>query len=208
MRKKFNEDKNKTYESKEHSLHKKKIVKNQDYTKFRFFIGTFDNQTPKFHLILNDLYDSNEKDELELRIMSPVGLVIECQQVVNIMNNKFNGRTTAYIESHASSAGAIVFANADKRVIYENSRIMFHNYSGGYGGKFQDIKDRLDFDEKHIISFLSVAKQFLNKKEWKQMVNGKNFWFDASDMLKRNIATHIIVDGKEMTKKEYKKYKK
>ena len=198
----------KRFESKEHSLHKKTISNTESYNKYRLFIGPFNNQDPKFQALLNELYESGEKDLLELRIMSPGGLVIECQQIVNLMNNKFKGRTTAYIESHASSAGAFTFAHADKRVVYENSRLMFHNYSGGYAGKYQDIKDRLEFDEKHIIDFLKVAKQFLTKKEWKKMVEGKNFWFDAKDMLERGIATHIVIDGQEMTYKKYKKYLK
>jgi len=40
------------------------------------------------------------------------------------------------------------------------------------------------------------------------MVNEKEFWFEADDMLRRNIATHIIIDGKELTSKEYFKGKK
>jgi len=202
------ENNKKKFEADNHSLHVHKVSKVETYNNYRLFLGTFKNQGPRFQGILNELYDTKNKDTLDIRLVSPGGLVIECQQIVNIMKNSFSGRTTAYIESHASSAGAVVFAHADKRVIYENSRLMFHNYSGIYTGKYKDIKDRFEFDEKHIIDFLKVAKRFLTKKEWKKMINGKNFWFDAHDMLERNIATHIIVNGIEMTYSQYKKYLK
>ena len=193
--------------AKNHSLYikeNKKITKN-----YILFINGFDNQIPDFHDILNDLYNAGDEDQLELKIMSPGGLVTECQQIINIMQNKFPDRTTAYIESHASSAGAFTFAAADKRVIYWNSRIMFHNYSGGYTGTYQFMKDRIDFDSKHIIGFLGIAKKFFSKKEWKKLIEGKEYWFTAEDMLKRGIATHIIIDGIEYdSDKGIKKLKK
>jgi len=196
--------------AKNHSLivkENKKIIKN-----YILFINGFDNQIPDFHDILNDLYNAGPEDELELKIMSSGGLVTECQQIINVMQNKFPKRTIAYIESHASSAGAFTFVAADKRVIYWNSRIMFHNYSGGYAGSYQSMKDGIDFDSKHIIGFLSIAKRFFSKKEWKKLIEGKEYWFTAEDMLKRGIATHIIIDGIEYDSvkglKKLKKYLK
>jgi len=204
---KVNNEQKSNIKADNHSLFKneEKIIKN----KYRFFIGMFNNQTPDFHNILNELYNADDKSILELRIMSPGGLVVECQQIVNLLENKFKENSIAYIESHASSAGAFTFIRANKRVIYWNSRIMFHNYSGGYVGKYKDMKDRFEFDEKHILNFLGYAKRFFTKKEWKELINGKDFWFDAKEMLKRGIATHIILNGKEYDRKKgLKKLKK
>lgn len=193
--------------SEHHSLHikeTKKITKN-----YRVFVGAFQNDEPEFREILDLLMDAGKDDTLEYRISSPGGYVTECQQMVNIAENNFKGRTTGYIDSHASSAGAILFSACDKRVVHWNSRIMFHNYSGGYFGEYRKMKDRLDFDEKHIIDFLTIAKPFFSKKEWKKLINSKEYWFDAKEMLKRGVATHIVIDGVEYNKKEgLKKLKK
>jgi len=201
-------EKSKAFKSENHSLFVgEKPVKIQKI--YRVFIGAYDNQKPDFHDILNELYNASENSELELRIMSPGGLVVECQQIVNLMQNKFKDKSIAYIESHASSAGAITFVHAKKRVIYWNSRIMFHNYSGGYIGDYHKMKTRIDFDSKHTIGFLEPVKQFLTKKEWKKMINGKEYWFGAEEMLERGIATHLILNGKEYEgKKALKKLKK
>jgi len=175
---------------------------------FRIFINSFMESKNDIHDVWNKLLSAGSEDTLELRISSPGGQVTECQMFVNIMRNKFPGRSTTYIDSHASSAGAFTFCVGDKRVIYENSRLMLHNYSGGYDGGFKKMKDRLDFDEKHIIGFLKstlkIGKNgFISKKEFKKMINGKEYWFRAEEMCKRGIATHVIVDGKEYSAKEY-----
>jgi len=182
-----------------------KVIKN-----FRVFVNKFFEQENKIHELWEVLLNAGSDDTLELRISSPGGMVTECQMFVNIMRNKFNGRTVTYIDSHASSAGAFTFCVGDKRVIYENSRIMLHNYSGGYVGGFKKMKDRLDFDEKHVIGFLKSTLKlgkngFLTNKEFKQMVDGKEFWFRAEEMCKRGIATHVVVDGTEFTSKQYLK---
>jgi ATP-dependent protease ClpP protease subunit len=191
-----------------HSLFKN--TKTTVTNNFRLYIDEFFNIDTDIHEIYNSLHNAGKDDTLELRISSPGGLVTECQQIVNIMWNKFNGRTTAYIDSHASSAGAFTFCSADKRVVYENSRLMLHNYSGGHGGKHQDMKDRMEFDEKHIIGFLKSTLQvgkngFMTKKEFKRMVEGREFWWDAKEMCERGVATHVIVRGEELTAKEYLK---
>jgi len=178
---------------------------------FRVFVNSFTESGNDIHGIWNNLLNAGSNDTLELRIASPGGYVTECQNFINIMRNKFKDRTTTYIDSHASSAGAITFLAGDKRVIYENSRIMIHNYAGGYSGEYKKMKTRIDFDEKHIIGFLKsiirpkASHKFLSKKEFKEMVNGKEFWFRTDEMAKRKICTHVIVDGEEMTAKQYLK---
>jgi len=185
-----------------HTLHNK--PKTTTINDYRFFIGAFDNDENTFHDILDKLLSSNDSDTLELRIGSTGGLITEAQQIINIIRNNFKGRNTAYIDSHASSAGAITFCACERRVIYENSRLMLHNYSGGHNGSHQKMKDRMKFDTKHIIGFIKSTlnvgnNSFLTKKEFKKMVQGKEFWFDADDMIKRGIATHIIINGKEIS---------
>lgn len=177
---------------------------------YRIFVSKFSEDNNNLHDVWDTLLKAGKNDTLELRISSPGGYVTECQMFVNLAKNKFKGRTTTYIDSHASSAGAFTFSIGDKRVIYENSRLMYHNFSGGYDGNYQKMKDRIDFDKKHIIGFLTSTlkigkKGFLTKKELKKMVKGKEFWFDAKNMCERGIATHIVIDGEELTAKDYLK---
>jgi len=197
-------------QSQTHTLFtKNNVITTKNYT---LYLNEIQNTDNKIHNVYNSLRSADKDDTLTLRISSPGGFVTECQNIVNIMRNVFYKRTTSYIDSHASSAGAIIFLAADKRVIYKNSRIMIHNYSGAYFGTYKKMKTRINFDEKHVIGFLKSIinprkKGFLSKSEFKEMIDGKEFWFRADEMLRRKIATHIVINGEELTAKEYLKGK-
>jgi hypothetical protein len=69
--------------------------------------------------------------------------------------------------------------------------------------------DRIKFSKKHLDKFLGSAQKYFTKKEWKRLNQGKDFWLEAEDMLKRGICTGIIIDGLQYNNKEgLKKLKK
>jgi len=178
------------------------------HKRYRLFIGRFFELKKGLHSVFNELLEAGENDILELRINSRGGFVIEGQQFYNIIQEKFSGRVVAYLDNIGYSMGALLFCMADKRVIYQYSDFMFHNYSGGVVGKGGEIKARVEHHSRVLEEFfynIIVKKGFLTKKEFKKMLVGQDYWMDAKQMCKRGIATHIIVDGKELTAKEYLK---
>ena len=100
------------------------------------------------------------------------------------------------------------FCMGDKRIVTQRSDLMFHDYSGGARGKAGEIEAQVKHTAKHLRKFFKdiiVEGGFLTNKEFKQMLIGKDFWFDHKELLKRGIATHILIDGKEITAKKYLK---
>jgi len=178
------------------------------HKKYRIFIGRFFELKKGLHAVFNELLAAEKNDQLEFRINSRGGFVIEGQQFYNIIQEKFPNRVTAYLDNIGYSMGALLFCMADKRVIYPYSDFMFHNYSGGASGKGGEIKARVKHSSKALEKFfynLIVEQGFLTKEEFKQMLVGQDYWMDAKQMCKRGIATHVIVDGKEITAKAYLK---
>ncbi len=160
------------------------------------------------HEIFNELWNAKEHDTLELRINSRGGLVNEGSQFYSIINNKFFNKTTTILDSCGYSMGALTFCMGHKRVITTRSDLMFHDYSGGIAGKGGEIKSRFKHSTKHLRDFFKdviLSKQFLTKKEFDDMLIGKDFWMDAKELCKRGIATHVLIDGKEITSKKYLK---
>jgi ATP-dependent protease ClpP protease subunit len=149
-------------------------------------------------------------DKLSIYLNSPGGATIIGIPLQHLCLNSFKHIDT--INTYAtSSMASLMFCIGVNRIIYKYSRHMMHDYSGGHSGKASDMKTRITFDDEHLGKYLKdtyVKNGFLSKKEFKQMRNGKEFWFDAEEMLKRGIATHILCDGKKMTHKQYKKYLK
>jgi ATP-dependent protease ClpP protease subunit len=194
----------KTLVDKEKSLYK--IV--PKHTKYRIFIDSFREIKKGLHIVFDELKNAKKHDTLEIVINSRGGLVSEGMQFFNIIEEKFYNRTVAYLDNKGYSMGALLFCMASKRVIYPYSDLMFHNYSGMAMGKGGEIKAGIKHRDKLLREFfydIIVKQGFLTKVEFEKMLIGQDYWMNAKELCKRGIATHIIVNGKELTAKEYLK---
>ncbi len=178
------------------------------HKRYRVYIGKFSEKNKGLHPIFDELKKAQQGDSLELVINSPGGALQEGMLFYNIIQQKFYNKVTTFLDNYGFSMGALLFCMGNKRVIYPYSQLMFHTYSHGANGKGNSVKARLKYSRKIIESFLEeliVEKGFLTKKEYQDMLIGKDFWMDAKELCKRKIATHVIANGKEMTAKEYLK---
>jgi ATP-dependent protease ClpP protease subunit len=168
------------------------------------YLSTFMESKPNLAVLLNDLRQLGPEDRITLIFNSPGGLVSEGRAIINAI-----GQTGADIQtellSEASSMAAIMFCIGDRRIIYENSSIMFHNFSGGFGGKGHELKDRLKHTIKNITAFFRGNIIGLTEDEIQQMIDGKDWWFCSKEMCERGIATHVNVDGVLIPAKRYLK---
>lgn len=181
------------------------------HKRYRVYIGRFFELKKGLHSVFNELREAKEYDVLELMIDSGGGFVNEGMQFYNIMQEKFNGRTVAYLDNKGYSMGAMLFSMADKRVAYPYSDFMYHNYAGGASGKGGEIKARLEHTSKKLEKFfhdIIVKRGFLTEEEYQQMLIGQDYWMGTKELCQRGIATHVIYDGKEVTAKEYLKHLK
>lgn len=181
------------------------------HKKYRIFIDSFMEFERGLHEIFNTLWNADENDELELRINSWGGIVKEGQQFYNIIKNKFPGKTTTVLDTAGYSMGALTFCMGDKRVATETCDLMFHDYSGGAGGKGGEIEAQVKHTAKHLRKFFKTVivddNNFLTEKEFKKMVIGQDYWMEVDELCERGIATHVLVGGKEIKAKKYLKMK-
>ncbi|CAA6824294.1 MAG: ATP-dependent Clp protease proteolytic subunit [uncultured Sulfurovum sp.] len=178
---------------------------------YRVYIGRFFELKKGLHSVFNELREAKEHDVLEFMIDSGGGFVNEGMQFYNIMQEKFNGRTVAYLDNKGYSMGAMLFSMADKRVAYPYSDFMYHNYAGGAVGKGGEIKARLEHTSKKLEKFFHdviVQQGFLSEEEYQQMLVGQDYWMGTKELCQRGIATHVICQGQELTAKEYLKHLK
>ncbi len=178
------------------------------HTRYRIYIGRFFELKKGLHSVFNELKSAKNNDILEFMIDSGGGFVNEGMQFYNIMQEKFYGRTVAYLDNKGYSMGAMLFSMCDKRVVYTYSDFMYHNYSGGAVGKGGEVKARISHTSKKLEAFfydIIVKNDFLSEDEYKQMLVGQDYWMGTKEMCKRGIATHVILNGQEITAKEYLK---
>lgn len=205
------DNKNKTNEKsekleKEYGSDTHKIfVKDINVKEANVYIRDFDDGK-NIDQLFNSLRELPNKSKVNLFISSPGGLVWELTNFKNILINEKCFEVTTYL-NRGCSCGAMIFTFGDKRVVYEDSLIMFHTFAGGIGYDINHIKDS-DLANKVVEKFITKAMEpFFSKKEIELLHDGKEFWFDAEEMLKRNIATHILVKGELIEAKDYLKTK-
>ena len=178
------------------------------HTRYRVYIGRFFELKKGLHSVFNELKSAKENDVLEFMIDSGGGFVNEGMQFYNIMQEKFYKRSVAYLDNKGYSMGAMLFSMCEKRVVYPYSDFMYHNYSGGATGKGGEVKARINHTSQKLEAFfydIIVKQGFLSKDEFKQMLVGQDYWMGTKEMCKRGIATHVILNGQELTAQEYLK---
>jgi ATP-dependent protease ClpP protease subunit len=163
-------------------------------------------QSREFDQMIAALRMSGGDDILEIRINSGGGEVGIGQKLIALMSEMFPERSITVMDAEASSMAAMIFLAGDKRVVYEHSLCMLHNYSMGMFGKGGEVGDRYAATNDSMIAYLKGAiDSYVKKKEFKRILDGKDLYLDAFQMCKRGIATHIIVEGKEIEAAEYVK---
>ena len=172
--------------------------------KYKLFIGNFESTPRENFRIFNKLQEAEPNSLLEIFISSDGGNFYEILDFYNVIKPKFF--VTTFL-SRGYSAGSLMFLIGDDRIIYEHSDFMVHSYTSVTSGKRQDLLDRTYHQDKIITRFFNkVYKPYFTKKELKKIDKGQDFWMDSEEMLKRNIATGIILDdGNYLTRDEYLK---
>lgn len=165
------------------------------FTLYKLFIGDFDENGNGIQRIINALQNAQPEDALEFHVSSHGGLVSEVMELYNLVNTLFYKKVVTYC-NFGYSAGALAFLFGEDRVIYKHSDWMMHSYSGGFVGKRDDMLTHLEHEDKRISEFFDeIMAPYFTKKELKKMQAGKDFWMSSEELLKRKIATHIMVDG-------------
>lgn len=179
------------------------------HKKYTLFIESFAHRKANLHKVLFELRKATEHDILEIRISSNGGYVSEGLTLFNTMREIFNGRTVTYLDSRGYSMGAMLFSLGDERVAYEDSSLMYHNFSSGAFGKGEELQSYIEYEVKHFDRFFKgkiVNYGFLTEDEYKRMRDGKDYWFDAYDLAKRGISTHVIVSGFKLDNEAFIEY--
>ena len=183
-----------------HSLFKETIP----VKKYILNVGLFNHEDGVLDKIYAELESATTNDIIEINISSDGGLLSELNRLTNIINDKFYKRVTTKLNPYGYSAGAMLFLIGDTRVVYPNSKAMFHEASFGLSGKHSDLKSQTKFSEKYLNSFIiDNLEAFFTNKELDELLSGKEMWLDSLDMCKRNIATHISIYDKLIPSEEY-----
>jgi ATP-dependent protease ClpP protease subunit len=153
--------------------------------------------------------NATENDAVVIHINSNGGDIFSAIQLMRTMAET-PATVIASVEGMCMSAATLIFLCADVCEVSEHSHFMFHTYSSGNWGKGNEqIASALANDKWARHLFNSVYKGFLEIKEIKEMIDGKDFWMDPTEVKerldKRN--KHAKKTGKGMAKKAIERKK-
>ena len=151
---------------------------------------------------------SSENDAIILHINSGGGDMFTCIQLLRSMADS-PATIVASVEGMCMSAATLLFLSADVCEISEHSHFMFHTYSSGNWGKGSEQLAGVMADDKwsrHL--FNTVYKGFLEPKEIKEMIDGKDFWMNPAEVNKRLEARNKKLSGPKTKQKALLRPKK
>jgi ATP-dependent protease ClpP protease subunit len=161
------------------------------------------------NLMLNAIKKGKAEDEIAISIDSNGGSIDEGLRLMYAIRRTFLPESiTTILAPKGYSMGSHMFLIGQTRIIYEDSAIMLHDYSTGYGGKGTQIKDYIEHSEERLnkLTYTSyVTPGYITKEEYAEYKIGKELWFTADAMIERGMATHVILrDGTVITAEEFK----
>lgn len=108
------------------------------------------------------------------------------------------------IEGTCASAATMIFLSGDEFVVSDNSEFMSHTASYFYGGKANNVQEYVDFQKRTIRHlFYKYYEGFFNEEELELMLNGKDFWLDAAEIMTRlNSLLELQKQHQELQEKE------
>lgn len=180
-------------------------VKNKlDYTPKVYTINFFhDFDDPRlYRSYFKVLDEAHEEDDIIFYFNSPGGDVTTLNLFLNALRRCKSKNILARV-NYAASAAALLALYCDNIEFNVNATLMLHTWSGIRYGKSQEIEADLTHSKKNYESMLKyICKKILTDEEIEQMLNGKDFYFDGEEAVKR-LKARAAEKLKEMKKKKH-----
>ena len=93
---------------------------------------------------------------------------------------------TGVLSGTVASAATMIALKCDKLEVADYTSWLTHYYSGGTGGKGNEIKAKHDFESTEIPKmFKQIHKDFLTPSEITRVIEGRDIWLNKDQILER-----------------------
>lgn len=149
-----------------------------------YFYG--DIEGPESYIkVVEEIKNLTQDDELNLHL-STYGGRVDGLLVLLTAIGQTPALVRAHLDSHAFSAGAILFLSAQEWVVPDARSIMFHHYSGGTFGKSHEITSYVNSNNASFGRLIkNYCKDFLTDDEINDIIEGKDLYLQSTDIQTR-----------------------
>jgi len=178
-----------------------------------YYISSRLEEPAKYAEMIHQIRSASANDIIHLHLNTPGGLVSTGVQIISAIRAS-QGHVVTHLEGEACSMGAILFLSGDEMVVYDDSLLMFHNYSGGAFGKGHEITAVVDAINRWYTKLTkTICVPFLTEGELKKIYDGADIWMLSDEVEERLKKMAKILQAKEdkknkkVTKKKVKRKK-
>lgn len=152
-------------------------------------IGGWDVSGSEF---LRELKDLGDISEIDLRVHSPGGSILDGLAIFNGIKNH-PAKVVGRVEGLAASMGSVVLMAADEIEIPENAYIMIHNVSGGAYGDIQELESMTALMKKlqDDVTDLYADATGKDREEIAEMMAAET-WMNGEDAVESGFATRVL----------------
>jgi len=138
-----------------------------------------------YNELIHKLREATPEDLFVLVINTPGGDLDTATSLISAIKNSY-ANVTAHLTGTVASAGTLIAMACDHLVVDDHTKFMIHTYSTGIQGKGNEVKAQQDFMNVAIKELLEeVYAGFLTEEELKELIDGKDFWFNKTQVLER-----------------------
>ena len=138
-----------------------------------------------YRTVLQGIESLGEGDLVLLKINSYGGQLDGAIAIINAVENT-DADVHAEIEGIAASAASLIALASPSISVSPYATMMVHAATFGAFGKQSDVISHASFVDKQVRTLMgSVYKDFLTEKELEEVIMGREFWFDAEEIVRR-----------------------
>ena len=133
------------------------------------------------HLLRN----ANSKEVIRIHVNTPGGRLDSATMIIDAIIES-DAYIIGVLSGSVASAGTMIALACDELECSSYLEFMIHYFSGGTGGKGNEIKAHSNFIDKHMpMVFKKIYAGFLSDKEIEDMIEGKDVWLNGDEVLER-----------------------
>lgn len=135
----------------------------------------------EYKQFIEDLATFTENDQVALYINSPGGRIDIGVSLVHAIQHSL-ATVTAVVEAPSYSMASIIALACKKLIMFDNTFLMFHNYSTVGYGKGGELMNSMKHSDDHFNKLMSmVCGPFLTKAELKKIGTDQDIYIYSDD---------------------------
>lgn len=150
-----------------------------------YYLSQIVEDASKYVEMIHQIQTAGEENIVWIHLNTPGGILDTGIQLINAMQAS-DAHIIASIEGEVASLGTMIFLAADEFVVHDNCLMMFHNYSGGVGGKGHEQIAALEAITKWTEDIMKrLYIPFMSESEFERIKKGEDLYFHSEEIRKR-----------------------